>query len=110
VKMYYLCFMKEMINKFLDEYLGDEVVCIKGRSTKKYNHYSLYSKKNKTLILFFSHNSNEGNIAMFRGDRLTNTVSNFFSMNDDDVSPIIRDWFGDKHNLNKVGDLIKFVN
>ena len=38
--------MKEMINKFLDEYLGDEVVCIKGRSTKKYNHYSIYSKKN----------------------------------------------------------------
>ncbi len=102
--------MKKIIYKFLDNYLGDEVVCIKGKPREKYNTYDIISKKNKSLILYFNIFNSSGGILIFRGSKLTNMVSTFFLMNPDDVSRIIRDWFGDKHNIKKMGDLMRFVN
>ena len=103
--------MEKTIYKFLDEYLGDEVNCVnKSSMTGMYYDYGLYSKKGKSLIMSFRICNREGHITMFRGRRLTETVSTFFSMDPNETSSIIRDWFGDKHNLKKVGDLMKFVN
>ena len=102
--------MREMIYKFLDNYLGDEVFCVKGKPSEKYDTYGIISKKDKSVILSFNIIKSSGGIVIFRGGKLTNTVSSFFSMNPDDVSRIIRDWFGDKHNIKKMGDLMKFVN
>jgi hypothetical protein len=101
--------MRKMVYKFLDEYLGDEVTCIKTGSTNRYNSYDIFSKKNKSLILYFNVHHKEGDIVIFRGGKLSNTVSSYFNVEPKDVMPIIRDWFGDKHDINKVKDLLKFV-
>ncbi len=103
--------MEKTIYKFLDNYLGDEVTCInKSSMTGTYYDYSLYSKKGKSLIMSFRVCNREGHITMFRGQRITDTVSRFFSMDPNETSSIIRDWFGDKHDIKKVGDLMRFVN
>lgn len=99
-----------MVYKFLDEYLGDEVICKKIGSTIRYNIYDILSKKNKSVILFFKVYHKEGDIAIFRGNRLNGTISSFFDLNPKDAMSLIRDWFGDKHDINKVKDLMKFVN
>lgn len=105
----YLCPMRKMVYKFLDEYLGDEVTCIKRSSTSRYNYYNIFSKKNKSLILSFEVHHKEGDIVIFGGERLTNTVSSFFNLDPKSGMSLIRDWFGDKHDMNKVKDLMKFV-
>jgi len=103
--------MKEIIYKFLDEYLGDEVVCIKTRpKSGSHNVYDLCSKKNKTIIIVFTISDLDGQILIFKSSQLTNLVSDLFSMDDFNAADIIRNWFGDKHNLNKVKDLIKFIS
>lgn len=101
--------MKKMVYNFLDEYLGDEVTCKKSGSTDRYNTYYIFSKKNKSLILFFRVHHKEGDIVIFRGDKLNDTVSSYFNGEPKEVMSIIRDWFGDKHDINKVKDLMKFV-
>jgi hypothetical protein len=101
--------MEKSIYKFLDNYLGNEVICVRQRPTRGYNYYHLYSKNNKTLILHFQVSCKDGNIVLFRSSYLTELVCDFFSMTPNDASGIIRDWFGDKHDINKVKDLIKFV-
>ena len=102
--------MEKSICKFLDNYLGDEVVCIKDQPTRNYHYYKLYSKNNKTLILLFQVRRNDGAIVIFRSSYLVEIVSDFFSMDPNETSSIIRNWFGGKHNIKKVGDLMKFVN
>jgi hypothetical protein len=101
--------MRKMVYKFLDEYLGDEVTCIKTGSTNRCNSYDIFSKKNKSLILFFKVYHKEGDIVIFRGGKLTNTVSSYFDLEPKSGMSLIRDWFGDKHDINKVKDLMKFV-
>jgi hypothetical protein len=102
--------MEKMIYKFLDEYLGDEVTCIKTGTTDMYDTYDIFSKKNKSLILFFKVYRKDGGISIFRGGKLTNTVYSFFNVEPKEVMSIIRSWFADKHNIKKVGDLMRFVN
>ena len=101
--------MEKLIYKFLDEYLGDEVVCVKTKYSKNCDTYTLLSKNNKTVILLFQVRRKDGRIIMFRGLRLTELVAKFFSMENDEVTPIIKNWFGDKHNIVKISDLMKFV-
>jgi hypothetical protein len=105
----YLCPMKKMVYKFLDEYLGDEVICIKIGSTNRYNSYEIFSKKNKSVILIFKVHHKEGDIVIFRNEKLTNTISSFFNLDPKSGMSLIRDWFADKHDINKVKDLMKFV-
>lgn len=102
--------MEKSVYKFLDNYLGDEVVCVKDRPTRNYNYYRLFSKNNKTLILLFQVRRNDGNIIIFRSSFLTEMVSTFFSIEENDSTTIIKDWFGKKHDIKKVKDLIKFIN
>ena len=101
--------MKKMVYKFLDEYLGKEVGCIELTPTKTYKTYCIFSKRNKSKIMYFRVYSENGNIIIFRNIQLIATVSNFFSINSEDTTSILRDWFGDTHNLGKVSDLMKFV-
>lgn len=101
--------MRKMVYKFLDEYLGDEVICKKISSTIRYDVYDIISKKNKSVILFFKVYHKEGDIAIFRGTRLNSTISSFFNLYSKDAMSLIRDWFEDKHDIEKVKDLMKFV-
>ena len=73
--------MEKMVYKFLDEYLGDEVSCKKTRVTDRYDTYNILSKKNKSIIMIFRVHRKEGDIVIFRSDRLNNTVSSFLIWN-----------------------------
>jgi hypothetical protein len=111
--------MEKMVYKFLDEYLGDEVDCIKKRpsefnyyffhSKEMYDTYNLCSKKNKTIIIVFTVSNLDGEIRMDISKPLNKLLSDLFSITDYTVERIIRVWFADKHNLDKVKDLIKFI-
>jgi hypothetical protein len=100
--------MEKMVYKFLDEYLGDEVVCIK-TSKKGYDTYDLCSKKNKTIIISFTVSHLDGEMVIYKGNPLNKLLSDLFSTDDYDTMRFVRNWFGYKHNLNKVKDLIKFI-
>jgi hypothetical protein len=101
--------MEKMMYKFLDEYLGDEVVCIKTSNKKNYT-YDLCSKKNKTIIISFTVSHLDGEMVIYKGNPLNKLLSDLFSTDDYDTMRFVRNWFGDKHNLNKVKDLIKFIH
>jgi hypothetical protein len=96
----------KIINKFLDEYLGDEVNVV---SQKMYhlNDYRVLSKKN-TLIFSFRILKN-GEYTIFRGRKSCELISRWFGITEDEAMRCIRDWFANKHNINKFSDLNKFI-
>jgi hypothetical protein len=96
--------LKKVINKFLDGYVGDG---IKVKYNPLHKIYNVYSNKG-VLILSFKICKNDS-IAIFRGLELCNMLCRFFSVCDDDAMRYVRSWFGDKHNINKVSDLTKFI-
>ena len=108
--------MKDLVYKFLDNYLGDEVVC--NPDGMSYNRdgtkesYVIYSKKNAQRIIKFFVFDNNGvqQINFFRILSLCSKVQGYCGIdNVDDCANYIKDWFGDKHGLNKVSDVLKFV-
>jgi hypothetical protein len=102
--------MEEIVYKFLDDYLGDEVFYEKELLRNEKERYYIYSKKNQALIIFFDCSNGGECIRIFRGNVLTNTISRFFDMCPYKVTEVIKNWFGDKHNLNKVSDLLSFIS
>ena len=97
--------LKKVIYKFLDGYVGDGIK-IKYNPIRKV--YSVYSDKG-VLILLFKFNSYQDSITIFRGLELCNMVCRFFSVGDDEAMRYVRNWFADKHNINKFSDLTKFI-
>ena len=98
--------MTQIIYKFLDEYLGHEIYLTHNEDRLFYNIYSY----NKTLILTFRVKDNWENIKLFRGDQLCKTVSSLFCITTDEAAIYTKDWFGNRHNLKRVGDLKKFIH
>ena len=109
--------LKKVIYKFLDGYVGDGIN-VKNTSTPVYDlykqtwkinkdTYGLYSNKG-ILILSFKVCKNDS-ISIFRGLELCNMICRFFSVCDDDAMRYVREWFADKHNINKISDLTKFI-
>jgi len=101
--------MKDLVYKFLDIHLGDEVVC-KPNGTEEW--YVIRSKKNRQRILKFLVFNRRGvqEIKLFREVSLCNKVYGYCGIeNVDDCANYIKDWFGDKHGLNKVSDILKFI-
>jgi len=97
--------LKKVIYKFLDGYVGDG---IKIKYNPLHKVYSVYSDKG-VLILLFKFNSYKDSITIFRGLELCNMVCRFFSVGDDEAMRYVRNWFADKHNINKISDLTKFI-
>jgi hypothetical protein len=106
--------MEKIIYRFLDEYLGDEVFYerepinfFKTDSVDTGDRYYIYSKKDRTVILFINHFHNDGDdIKIFGGYSLTNTVSKFFDIGTESAAAIIKNWFMVKHNLKNNSDLL----
>lgn len=96
--------MKEIVFKFLDEYLGNELNC----STDKYNYYYISSKKNNMTIFFFRIFP-EDRIVIFRGEELNKIICSFFLIEPDDAMKYVRSWFGDRQNIIKTKDLLRYV-
>ena len=98
--------MSRVINKFLDNYLGDKVV-VKTRQYGLSPNYFIISNSGTTILSFRVRD--DGSFIMFRDVKLCNTISSWFGLSDDDAMRKIRDWFADKHNINKFSDLNKFI-
>ena len=101
--------MKDLVYKFLDEYLGDEVVC-EPNGMKEW--YIICSKKNNQRILKFFVRDKRGvqEIRLFRDFSLCSKVQGYCGIDKvDDCANYIKDWFGDKHGLNEVSDVLKFL-
>lgn len=108
--------MRNVINKFLDSYLGDEVK-VKQLNVPLYKlkinkwgvrkTYYIWSGNGK-LILSFSV-LEDGSISIWKGDEVCQTVVSFFSVDSVVAMRYVRDWFADKHNLIKINDLLKFI-
>ena len=108
--------LKKVIYKFLDGYVGDGIKVKKGavrvHDPKTFltiygGLYSIYSNKG-VLILSFKICENDS-IVTFRGLQLCNMICRFFSVGDDEAMRYVRNWFNDKHNINKISDLTKFI-
>lgn len=104
--------MTELIYKFLDNYFGDEVTIRKMNYMRRLE-YVISSPKGGPILSFIVHDVND----LVLGERITligrNSVSQilcgFFPLSEKDAVSHIRDWFGDKHNLKKVRDVLKFI-
>jgi hypothetical protein len=96
----------KIINKFLDEYLGDKVV-VKRITWNNRINYSLCSKNGITIVSFWVNKPNE--FVVCRNVKLCNFISSWFDITEEDAMRKIRDWFGDKHNIKKFSDLNKFI-
>ena len=108
--------MKKIIYKFLDYYLGNKVkveqlnVPLYKVKTNKWSireTYYIWSGTNELILSFCVFK--DDSIKIWSGDNLCQTVVRIFSIDSVVAMRYIRDWFADKHNLNKVNDLLKFI-
>ena len=97
--------MTQIVYKFLDEYVGTELYL---NHNEDRSFYKIFSN-NKTRIITFRVADNWEHIKLFRSESLCKTLSSFFCISEDDAAMFTKDWFGDRHNLKRVGDLRKFV-
>ena len=97
--------MTQIVYKFLDEYVGNGIYLTHNEDRSFYNIYSM----NKTPIITFRVTDDWEHIKLFRSEPLCKTLSSFFCISEDDAAMFTKDWFGDRHNLKRVGDLRKFV-
>ena len=97
--------MTQIVYKFLDEYVGDGIYLTHNKDRSFYNIFS----NNKTQIITFRVADNWEHIKLFRSESLCKTLSSFFCISEDEAASFTKDWFGDRHNLKRVGDLRKFV-
>lgn len=98
--------MNRVMKKFLDYYLGDEVV-VKRIRWRKRLCYNLCSKNGTVILSFWDE---KGLFVLCRNVALCKFIGSWFGISEDDAMRNIRDWFGDKHNINKVTDLNKFIS
>ena len=97
--------MTQIVYKFLDEYVGPGIYLTHNEDRSFYNIFS----NNKTRIITFRISNDSENIKLFRSESLCKTLSSFFCISEDEAALFTKDWFGDRHNLKRVGDLKKFI-
>jgi hypothetical protein len=123
--------MKEIIYKFLDESVGKGANCSPIISefrtwTEKYQVLS----DNGTLILWFAVKTDQikvyrseslcrkiegyfgidpDEIKVFRSDSLCRKIDGYFGIDPNESWKYVRDWFGDRHNIKVLSDLLKLI-
>ena len=102
--------MNQLIHKFLNWYVGDEIDCQQLHQDSEIVSYFLFSKESDLLVLKFDISKVDSNfIKLYRTEVLCYTIESYFNLNYGEGWEIVRDWFGKKFGLNKVGDIMKFV-
>ena len=105
--------VKDMVDKFLDMYVGGGV----NITLREWNNilyppeyrrkmYNLRSD-NGTLVLYFSSN-NIGGISFFFSISLLDIMCNMFSIPKEKCREYIRSWFSKKHNIKEYRELLNF--
>jgi hypothetical protein len=103
--------MTELIYKFLDNYFGDEVTVRKMKYMMR-PEYVISSPKGGPILSFIVHDIDPvlgETITLIGRNSVARMLCGFFPLSEKDAMSHIRDWFGDKHNLKKVGDVLKFI-
>lgn len=102
--------MKKIVYKFLDGYLGDEIVCIFAYTTDKGDWYLIRSKKYHVDILRFKVTySFNTTIDIYSSADLEKTVNSYCGVEMMDCPDYIKEWFYKKHNVVKSKDMLKLI-
>ena len=102
--------MKEIIYKFLDEYVGEGVKCelaIPAFGRTRTDNWEIFSD-NGTMILWFTVKGDM--FKLYKSESLCKKIEGYFGIEPTESWKYIRDWFGDRQRLKKVGDLLKYIN
>ena len=100
--------MKERIYKFLDFYVGKGA-----RVSPMYSEFRTFADRyevtsdNGTLILWFIVRNEQ--VKIFKSEPLCTKIEGYFNAPKDDSWKYIRDWFGDRHNIQRISDLLKLI-
>ena len=106
--------LQTAIYKFLDLYFGDEVYVRKVYQMRK-PEYHIFSPQGGFILSFMIHNEYDLNIerperiSVIGSHKTYEMLCNFFLITHREAMQYLRDWFGDKHNIKKVGDIKKFI-
>ena len=101
--------MKETIYKFLDEYVGDGAKCklaIPALGRTWTDHWEVFSD-NGTMILWFI--VKRDMIKVYRSESLCKKIEGYFGVENTESWKYIRDWFGDRHKIKVLSDLLKLT-
>ena len=106
--------MEELIYKFLDDYVGEGVVCksppnLRGLVVNNIIHraHALHSW-NGVLIFEVIVSEDKDHYKFLYNNDLSKTISGFFGV--DEPFNYVRNWFGKKYNMEKVSDISKFLD
>ena len=99
-----------VIDKFLDEYVGD-TFNVKEVKHGVHHHYHIISDSGIVIISFMVRAlwADNPHVTLFRGEELCSTVGRFFDLDKEESMQTVRDWFGQKHGLQKLRDILKFI-
>jgi len=104
--------VKDMVDKFLDMYVGDGVNITKRDMTHifyTHDYRKMYDVRsdNGTLVLYFSP-SRIGGVNFFFSISLLEVMCNMFSEPKENCREYIRSWFSKKHNIKQYRELLNF--
>lgn len=107
----YLYTMKELVNKFLDIYCSEEIVCVESRTEGVLTSQKVYSIKsgNVTIVYFSIADMKKESLFIYRSNKICDVVQEVFSVNKNESTQYVKEWIGDKLGLKKVRDLIKLI-
>lgn len=101
--------MKQIIYKFLDDYVGEGAVC----NLRPSGLFRTWSENwevisdNGIMILWFSVKSDQ--IKVYRSDSLCGKIEGYLGIDPNESWKYVRDWFGEKYNIKVLSDLLKFI-
>lgn len=101
--------MKETIYNFLDEYVGNGARCelvIPALGRTWTDHWEVFSD-NGTMILWFI--VKRDMIKIYRSESLCRKIEGYFGIENTESWKYIRDWFGDRHKIKVLSDLLKLT-
>jgi hypothetical protein len=107
----YLYTMKELVNKFLDIYCSEEIVCVESRTEGVLTSQKVYSIKsgNVTIVYFSIADMKKESLFIYRSNKICDVVQEVFSVNKNESTQYVKEWIGNKLGLKKVRDLIKLI-
>lgn len=107
----YLYTMKGLVNKFLDIYCSEEIVCVENRSEGPLTSQKVYSIKSGdiTIVFFSISDIKNERLLIYRSNKICDVVQEVFSVNKNESTQYVKEWVGDKLGLKKVRDLLKLI-
>ena len=103
--------MREMVNKFLDDYCREDIVCVESSSLDNENSHKIYHimSGDITIVFFTLNDIMETRVALYRSTKICNVVKSMFTITYGESAQYIKKWVSDKLSLKDVDDLINLI-